>query len=233
MSLYSLSLLFVCFGLVWIILAQNNFLYGLWHDHVGIAEAIERFAPDNRYKPGFADTTRQQRLDAFAAINRAIHRNGQGLETIRYQSPSSHGEQTLLRAPEIVHLQDVASLLVVLTYFFCLCIALLIATACINHYCYRRAPSAREQIGLSLVLLVVCVAVVFSFGPEKVFYTLHIWVFPGDHQWFFYYQDSLMSTMMMAPMLFAWIAVIWTILSMLLYLLLAVWSSRILLAIVK
>jgi hypothetical protein len=36
---------------------------------------------------------------------------------------------------------------------------------------------------------------------------MHVWVFPADHQWFFYYQDSLMSTLMKAPYLFGYIAV--------------------------
>jgi len=48
--------------------------------------------------------------------------------------------------------------------------------------------------------------IVFSIGPENVFNQLHIWVFPKENEWFFYYQDSLMSTLMLAPTLFGWIA---------------------------
>lgn len=66
---------------------------------------------------------------------------------------------------------------------------------------------------LTLVGLVAAIgAVLLIVGPEKVFNQLHIWVFPDDHQWFFYYQDSLMSTMMFAPHLFGWIGLAWTIL---------------------
>ena len=43
-------------------------------------------------------------------------------------------------------------------------------------------------------------------GAKDVFYALHEWVFPSDHQWFFFYQDSLMSTMMKAPDFFGYVA---------------------------
>jgi hypothetical protein len=35
---------------------------------------------------------------------------------------------------------------------------------------------------------------------------LHTVVFPADHQWFFYYKDSLMASLMKAPDIFAAIA---------------------------
>ena len=44
-------------------------------------------------------------------------------------------------------------------------------------------------------------------GPKKLFYAFHIWVFPVEHQWFFYWEQSLMSTLMKAPDLFGGIAV--------------------------
>ena len=43
-------------------------------------------------------------------------------------------------------------------------------------------------------------------GAKRVFYSLHDLIFPAEHQWFFYYQDSLMSTMMKAPDFFAYVA---------------------------
>ncbi|MFN2223885.1 MAG: DUF1461 domain-containing protein, partial [Candidatus Promineifilaceae bacterium] len=39
------------------------------------------------------------------------------------------------------------------------------------------------------------------------------WICPPGHQWFFYYQDSLMTTMMKAPVLFAGIAAEWLVLT--------------------
>jgi hypothetical protein len=48
---------------------------------------------------------------------------------------------------------------------------------------------------------------VWALGAKKVFYQLHVWIFPEGHQWFFYYQESLMSTLMKAPDLFAGIGI--------------------------
>jgi hypothetical protein len=42
---------------------------------------------------------------------------------------------------------------------------------------------------------------------KTFFYWLHTVVFPSDHQWFFYYEESLMSTLMKAPYLFAPISI--------------------------
>src|SRR5690606_5060552 len=59
--------------------------------------------------------------------------------------------------------------------------------------------------------------VIFITGPTKVFYWLHEQIFPDEHEWFFYYQDSLMTTLMKAPDLFGFIAVILVILMMVLW----------------
>ena len=67
----------------------------------------------------------------------------------------------------------------------------------------RRVVIQWKQQGLLLGGLLAAVGLVLLIaGPTAVFYQLHIWIFPDDHQWFFYYQESLMSTMMKAPDLF-------------------------------
>jgi uncharacterized membrane protein len=72
------------------------------------------------------------------------------------------------------------------------------------------------------------VAALLTVGFREVFYAFHEAIFPPDHQWFFYYQDSLMSTMMKAPFLFGYIAAALVALA-LVYLwalfLLAVWAT--------
>jgi hypothetical protein len=55
-----------------------------------------------------------------------------------------------------------------------------------------------------VVLLVSFIVILL--GPTKIFYLAHEVVFPDKHQWFFYYEESLMSTMMKAPALFGPIA---------------------------
>ena len=45
-------------------------------------------------------------------------------------------------------------------------------------------------------LAVACVAITFALGPQKTFYLLHEWAFSDKAQWYFYFEDSLMTTLM-------------------------------------
>ena len=195
----------VALTLSWILLAQQNFWYVLWHDHAGIGQAIDKYGPQNRYIRGFADTTREQRVQAFAEINRAVHQGGKGLAQITFETPR-YGVQQLLREPEVVHLEDVAKLISFLKYVV---LGVFVTWLITLVFIYRkqRLPPLREQF-LGTGIFIACSAIlVFLIGPKKVFNTLHVWVFPKENAWFFYYQDSLMSTLMEAPYLFGWIAV--------------------------
>ena len=78
-----------------------------------------------------------------------------------------------------------------------------------------KLPSAKRLAVMSFVWLGL-IFLVLLLGPEKIFNQLHIWAFPEDNQWFFYYEESLMSTMMKAPHLFAYISAIWVFLSIIL-----------------
>jgi hypothetical protein len=217
---YGIILFIVAMIIAWLVMFRFDFLYGVWHDHAGIKEGIEKFGPLNRYKPGFGDTTRAQRLDAFHQIVVAVHSGGRGLEDIRYQSPTSGGEQRLLREAEIVHLRDVASLIDFLMRVAAVVLMLWPAMA----FFYFRQEGRLPRLGFQLVGL-ACLLGSFGlallvFGAENVFNQLHIWVFPAEHQWYFFYQDSLMSTMMLAPRLFGWIAATWLLLAIAIHMLL-------------
>lgn len=214
---FSVSSLLLALSLSWLVLAKTQFLYGVWHDIGGIKEGIATYAPSNRYKLGFAQTTRAQRIELFSLINTAIHEQGRGLSDISYHTPTSHGPQLLLREPEVVHLQDVANLIDIL-YLAAIVngVGWLIFVGVITKRSF-------EVLGFKTQLLNVfsmsgaSLLVILFFGPTRVFNQLHIWVFPSDHEWFFYYQDSLMSTMMLAPTLFGWIALSWFLLSVIVY----------------
>jgi len=202
---YGLLSFLVALLIAWIVLAQQNFLYGVWHDHAGIGRAIEHFAPKNKFKPGFADTSRDQRVSLFAEINHAVHNQGEGLAQIAFDTPG-HGSQTLLREPEVVHLQDVANLISFLKYGS---LIMLLIWGGLTWYLLKKnaVPSLKMQFIGTAVLLTVATLCILLIGPVTVFNTLHIWIFPHENQWFFYYQESLMSTMMWAPYLFGWIAI--------------------------
>lgn len=208
-SLYGALTLFAACGVTWVLLYTADFAYPTIHDVSGIAEGIDTYGPKNRFKVGFGDTTREQRIEIFEQINIAVHNGGQGLNAIMYESPSSGGVQKLLREPEVVHLQDVANLIDALRLFLLTALVAWIGTVVFFLSKNKALPSLKGQlVGLLGVVFVATVAVLII-GAERVFNTLHIWIFPDDHQWFFYYQESLMSTLMLAPRLFGWIAVLW------------------------
>jgi len=214
---YALLTLLVALFISWVLLAKQNFWYGFWHDTVGIAEGIEQYGPQNRYKSGFADTTREQRVDLFSQINRSVHRSGMGLREIRYQSPSSGGIQALLRDPEVVHLQDVANLIDVLFWPVFIAVFLWMGVSGYLILAVQLLPSPKQQFRSVAFILVPIAIGVLLVGPETVFNTLHEWVFPDGHDWFFFYQDSLMSTMMRAPRLFGWIAMAWVLIAVMVF----------------
>ncbi len=205
-ALFALSSLVFAFFIAWFLLARVDFLYPVWHDHTRIGAGIDQFGPKNRFKPGFGDTDRAQRVALFHQINVAVHRGGEGLTAIYYETPTSVGPQRLLREPEIVHLVDVANLIDFLKWVVAL--NALLWLGLLAWFRWGRLGGIRwrwQGIGLAAVALLAGLILLIA-GPVKVFNTLHVWIFPDEHQWFFYYQESLMSTLMLAPVLFGWIA---------------------------
>ncbi len=211
--LLAFSGLLVSLALGWLLLSAVNFSYPVWHDHASISWAIEEYGDQNRYKKGFDLTTREQRIDLFSGIVRAINNGGEGLAELEYEVPG-YPPQTLLRQPEVVHLQDVANLITQGQYVAVIALLLWLG---IWFYLFQRgkpSPSLGLQMATISGFVGIATLVVVLIGAKAVFYKMHEWIFPDDHEWFFYYQDSLMSTMMYAPNLFAWIAIEWLLLSM-------------------
>jgi hypothetical protein len=202
----AVSGLLVALAISWLLLASVNFSYSIWLDHAGISEAIERYGPQNRFKAGFHKTDREQRIELFEGITHAIHFSGEGLAELSFKV---EGEpiQTLLTESEVIHLQDVANLIDVGKV-----VALVAAFIWFGVWGYliyfkRPVPSLLKQMLVILGLLGVTTIVVVSIGAVDVFYALHEVVFPEGHQWYYFYQDSLMATLMYAPYLFGWIAI--------------------------
>ncbi len=192
--------------IAWRMLAAVDFLYPVFYDAIDIAGHIETFAPQNRYKADFGTTTREERLRLFSEIVDAIHASGAGLADLRYHRPEGEVIDTLLREPEVGHLQDVANLVDRIAPVGWLAVAWTTIHLLLIRLFGWRVPSLMRLLGASLLAVLAGVAVVLLIGPRRVFYWFHEWVFPPDHPWFFYYQDSLMSTMMKAPDLFGAIA---------------------------
>lgn len=199
-------------------LAKVNFLYPTLHDVLGIDKHIETYAPKNRKnRLGFEKTSKEERSQLFLGIVDAIHNKGEGLSSLSYTTTQQGVTQStlLLTDAEVVHLKDVAILLdklkpaVLLLFLSWSLIIVVLKKKKVG------LPNAVQFLMSALVLIVLSGAVLLL-GPEKIFNQFHIWAFPDDHQWFFYYEDSLMSTMMKAPVIFAYILVIWVCLSIVL-----------------
>lgn len=193
----------------WQALAGFDFAYLVWHEALGIGDTIARYGPENRWRQGFEQTTPIERARLFGAIVDAIHDDGHGLADLRYYDPEGRELGHLLREPEIVHLRDVARLV---RWFETAGIAALVLVLVLTaeaRWRRRSLPPARRFLAGAAALLGVAGGAVLTVGPVELFYALHEIVFPDDHQWFFWYEDSLMSTMMQAPNLFGAIAAVW------------------------
>lgn len=191
--------------LAWHLLAQANFAYPTGYKMLGLDTHIAEFAPINRYIHGFEFTRPKDHWDLFAQITHSVQNHGEGLKDIHFTLPNNT-QIPLMHTAEIIHLQDVSNLihqfyLAGIAGFFMWIISLAIA--------YRQKlsfPSLRNIVlGFCGGIFVVS-SIVLSLGATKVFYWLHTKVFPEGHQWFFYYEDSLMTTLMKAPDIFAFIA---------------------------
>jgi len=198
----------------WWLLSKADFAYPVLYEQIGVAEHIEQFAPKNtKNKLGFELTTKAQRLQLFHQVSVAIQNHGQGLEKLSYQVQNQ--TVALFTPAEVTHLQDVANLLDKLKPLMIGLIILWLAVSLVLMLKKVVLPSLTAWLGIAVVMLII-IGATLALGPEKIFNQLHIWVFPNNHQWFFYYEESLMSTMMKAPDLFAYIAGLWGLLSALL-----------------
>lgn len=222
---FALTSCFLAFGLSWVVLYQLDFSYGRWHDVGGIGDAIERFGPENYYRTGFADTTKEQREQLFQQISYAVHHDGKGLESIIYTVPG-HPTQTLLTSDEVIHLNDVAHLVNKVEWLLVFSALIWVFVMFYYYKAQVRPPSVLYQCLALLMLMGVFVLALLIIGPTKAFSQMHEWVFPPGNPWFFYYQQSLMSTMMWAPVLFGWIAAQWAVFTLILFGFIQFLSSR-------
>ncbi|MEX1080915.1 MAG: DUF1461 domain-containing protein [Halofilum sp. (in: g-proteobacteria)] len=197
----------------WRLLAAGDFGYGAAYALLDINATIERYGPENAQRPGFHTTGYPQRAYIFGEIAQAVRAEGEGLESIRYRLPSGR-EFPVLTAPEVQHLRDVAGLVGTFERVGTIAFALTIGLFALAGYRRWRMPSTR-RFALALTAAATGGALsVFVIGPVRTFYWLHERLFPPDHEWFFWYEESLMSMLMQAPNLFGFIAVAWLTLTL-------------------
>ena len=179
---------------------------------------VLKYAPENddAEKRLFAQTDKGEHLKVFGEIVKGINNNGLGLEDIKFSYKGGEGSYTFLTEPEVQHLKDVA---LVVKYFkwSSIFFAILGFFAFFKICCLRRKPFKPSFTIITTFIVICClVAGVYFSGAEKMFYHLHELVFQ-QHQWFFYYEESLMTTFIHAPFLFGYIASLLVILSFFIY----------------
>jgi len=198
----------------WQILSQFNFLYGQIYDRNNLEAHIQRYAPQNKNKQYFELTTRGERIRIFGAISDSINSRGEGLDEISYSFNNGSESASFLVKAERDHLNDVAQLLSKLKVagalitgslivFYGFCFYFMVSR---EKYFWRPPTIISSLIQFSFVAGITATAT-FSIGVQRIFYLLHEVAFSGKAQWFFYYQDSLMTTLM-PEIVFANIAIL-------------------------
>lgn len=202
--------------LAWHLLAQISFAYPTGYKLLGLDAHIAEYAPLNKHIHGFEFTRPQEHWALFAQITHAVQNGGEGLEAIHFNLPNNT-TIPLMHTAEIIHLQDVSHLI---QKFYTAGILGFLLWGVFLALAYQQKlkfPSLRNIVLGFCGGIFMATAIVVSLGATKVFYWLHTKVFPEGHQWFFYYEDSLMTTLMKAPDIFAFIAALLLILLMILW----------------
>ena len=203
----ALSLFFASFYLAWQVSATTNFFYSTWYEVLKIDLTISKYAPNNKFnKKGFENLPKAEHVRLFSGIAKAIQQKGDGLRDLHYKNTSNKQQVKLLTEAEVVHLQDVANLTGVFKYLGVFGVLISLLLFVLMHFAIIPVAKFKNLLigGVGSVLAIILLVIII--GPTKVFYAGHELVFPNNHQWFFYYEDSLMSTMMKAPALFGPIA---------------------------
>jgi hypothetical protein len=195
--------------LSWHIMAQVHFAYPLGYKLLGLKAHIAEFAPLNNFKRDFELIQPEEHWRLFGEISTAVQASGAGLAKIEYRL--ANGQHTpLMHSAEIIHLQDVANLIDNIYRLGAGAWLIWLGLIALVYRQKMQLPAAKKIfIGFAASLGVVALGLSLI-GTKKCFYWLHEQIFPAGHQWFFFYQDSLMTTLMKAPDIFAFIAALLT-----------------------
>lgn len=223
-SVMCLCLLIISLLAAWHLLATQNFHYSTWYDVLSVGDNIKQYGPLNVYKQDFHRTDKAQHVSLFAEIVKGIQHDPDTLSSIRYRV---NGRQyQLLHEAELIHLRDVHHLVQKANRLGLITLAVTLLLAATLLTLKQPFPDLRRLHLLAALLVATGAALLLVFGAKDVFYRMHVWLFPEDHQWFFYYEESLMSTLMKAPLLFGGIALELLVIGLVIYSLLLITLRR-------
>jgi integral membrane protein (TIGR01906 family) len=212
-----ISLIILSFGLSWQIHKSTDFFYSFWYQQLNIEQTITTYVPDNTFdKKDYIDTNTEQRVDNFSEIVTQIHNNGEHLAQLSYVNKNQEVKK-LLTPAEIIHLEDVSHLIRKLTLVSVGNLIILLLFSIVIYQKKLYLPKTKDQLLAVVLPCLLILALFILFGFTKLFYYLHTVIFPDNHQWFFYYQESLMSSLMKAPDLFAGISITLAVIALFIY----------------
>jgi len=192
----------------WYISYSNNFFFPVIYQMTDIHGHVLKYAPQNRRgKKDFKYTGSSIHLKVFSEMLKSVENGGEGLSEITYPI-GREGKKKLLTGEEVVHLQDVANLLYNIKSVWRVMLLLMVGAIGIMLYgCYRPYSFLTLMLGGGMLGGVFWLAL-SRFGFKPIFNALHRMIFPAGHKWFFYYQDSLLSTVLKAPDSFMYFGII-------------------------
>jgi len=203
-----ISLVIAAVNIAWHLSSVVNYFYKPLYSAIDIQAHIKKYAPKNHqvHFRKFVNTQPEQHYLLFEKIAEAINHNGEGLENISFNEVNSDKQIRLLTPAEVIHLEDVAK--VVSVFNWTAMFSGFIALLCL--WCLKKGKYSLFGYKATLLVMgavsVVLTSSVLLIGPKTFFYYLHKWIF-AENQWFFYYQESLMTTLMKAPYIFGYITI--------------------------
>jgi len=202
-GVFILSALLCALWLAWGVLRPFDFAFDLWYSSLQLEQKIAHYAPANRFRFAFENTSYTERKEIYQQISHNIHAKEALFDQIVYRTQDGKVIDYFLTSPEIQHLEDVNRLITKAQWIGKVATALFLSVCCF----YILIPSAQFSLQAQGIVAIVITALLFTpiviFGPQKVFDTLHQTIFPANHPWFFFYEDSLMTLLMYAPYSFA------------------------------
>ena len=202
-TLLSIILFVVCLFLAWTSLSTANFFFDRLYEFHAIDEQIKKYAPQNRNKADFEITSSLEHQRIFSEIVSSINSNGDGLAEISYFGPSGNRIDAFLTEAEIIHLTDVSNLVASSSEIVLILSGILILFYGFSFYYkvnrsryFWKPVSTLFSVSTMFLSLILLTGIIFLVGARNVFHILHEILFANKGQWFFYYQESLMTTLL-------------------------------------
>ena len=233
-SVLTITLFIVCLFLAWKSLSTVNFFFDKLYEFHAIDEQIEKYAPQNRNKTNFEVTSSTEHHRIFAEIVSSINSKGDGLAEISYFGPSGNRIDAFLTEAEIIHLKDVSNLVASFAKIVIILTCILIVFYGFSFYYkvtrsryFWKPVSTSFSVSTMFLTLILLTGIIFLVGARSVFHILHEILFANKGQWFFYYQESLMTTLL-PESLFGTIAVMLGVCGLIYWLVLNVFITKLL-----